>query len=74
MNNTHCRSWPEGINSLVMSNSVLSIAILMVSSSRWGSFFDVVDSVLRVKPTDLWIKKPSKPPPVPRRRSSRTRV
>ena len=40
---------------LVMSNSVLSIAMLMVSSSRWGSFFDVVDSGLRVKLTELWI-------------------
>ena len=28
----------------------------MVSSSRWGSFFDVVDSGLRVKLTELWIK------------------
>ena len=34
---------------LVMSNSVLSIAMLMVSSSRWGSFFDVVDSDLGMK-------------------------
>ena len=40
---------------LVMSNSVLSIAMLMVSSSRWGSFFDVVDSGFRVKLTELWI-------------------
>ena len=38
---------------MVMSNSVLSIAMLMVSSSRWGSFFDVVDSDLRVKVTEL---------------------
>ena len=38
---------------LVMSNSVLSIAMLMVSSSRWGSFFDVVDNDLRVKMTEL---------------------
>ena len=44
------------IYTLVMSNSVLSIAMLMVSSSRWGSFFDVVDSGLRVKLTELWIK------------------
>ena len=43
MNNTHCRNWPGDIP-LVMSNSVLSIAMLMVSSSRWGSFFDVVAS------------------------------
>ena len=42
---------------LVMSNSVLFIAMLMVSSSRWGSFLDVVDSGLRVKLTELWIKK-----------------
>ena len=42
---------------LVMSNSVLSIAMLIVSSSRWGSFFDVVDSDLRVKLTELLIKK-----------------
>ena len=42
---------------LVMSNSVSSIAMLIVSSSRWGSFFDVVDSGLRVKLTELWIKK-----------------
>ena len=39
-----------------MSNSVLYIAMLMVSSSRWGSFFDVVYSGLRVKLTELWIK------------------
>ena len=32
-----------GVYTLVMSNSVLSIAMLMVSSCRWGSFFDVVD-------------------------------
>ena len=38
---------------LVMRNSVLSIVMLMVSSSRWGSFFDVVDSGLRVKLTEL---------------------
>ena len=30
---------------------------VMVSSSRWESFFDVVDSGLRVKLTELWIKK-----------------
>ena len=42
-----------GMYMLVMSNSVLSIAMLMVSSSRWGSFFDVVDSDLRVKLTEL---------------------
>ena len=42
-----------GMYTLVMSNSVLSIAMLMVSSSRWGSFFDVVDSDLRVKLTEL---------------------
>ena len=42
---------------LVMSNSVLSIAMLMDSSSRWGSFLDVVDSGLLVKLTELWIKK-----------------
>ena len=41
---------------LVMSNSVLSIAMLMVSSSRRESFFDVVDSGLRMKLTELWIK------------------
>ena len=45
-----------GIYTLVMSNSVLSIAMLMVSSSRWGLFFDVVDSGLRVKLTELLIK------------------
>ena len=38
---------------LVMSNSVLSIAMLKVSSSGWGSFFDVVDSGLRLKLTEL---------------------
>ena len=42
-----------GMYTLVMSNSVLSIAMLMVSSFRWGSFFDVVDSDLRVKLTEL---------------------
>ena len=57
---------------LVMSNSVLSIAMLMVSS-RWGSFFDVVDSGLRVRLTELWIQNRN-PPPGPRRRSCRTRV
>ena len=62
-----------GMYTLVMSYSVLSIVMLMVSSSRWGSFFDVVDSGLRVKLTELWIKN-SKPSPGPRRRSCRTRV
>ena len=51
VNNAHCRNWP-GMYMLVMSNSVLSIAMLMVSS-RWGSFFDVVDIDLRVKLTEL---------------------
>ena len=40
---------------LVVSNSILSIAMLMASSSRWGSFFDVVDSGLHYTtniPTD----------------------
>ena len=67
VNNTHCRNWP-GMYTVVMRNSVLSIAMLMVSSSRWGSFFD---GGLRVKLTELWIKN-SKPPPGPR--SCRTRV
>ena len=58
---------------LVVGNSVLSIAILMVSSSRWGSFFDVVDSDLRMKLTEVLIKN-SKPPPGPWRRSFRTRL
>ena len=58
---------------LVMSKSVLSIAMLMVSSYRWGLFFDVVDSGLRVKLTELWTKN-SNPPPGPRRRSCRIRV
>ena len=58
---------------LIMNNSVLSIAMLMVSSSRWGSFIDVVDSGLRAKLTELWIKN-SKPHPGPRRRSCRTRM
>ena len=47
----------DGMYMLVVSNSVLSIAILMVSSSSWESFFDVVDSGLRVKLTELLIKK-----------------
>ena len=47
--------------------------MLMVSSSRLGSFFDVVDSGLRVKLTELWMKN-SKHPPWPRRRSCSTRV
>ena len=72
VNNTHCRNWP-GMYTLVMSNSVLSIAMLMVSSSRWGSFFYVVDSGLRVKLTELWMKN-SNPPPGHRRRSCCTRV
>ena len=49
VNNVHCRNWPGGCTPLVMSNSVLSITMLMVSSSRWGSFFGVVDIGLRVK-------------------------
>ena len=63
VNNANCKNWPGGCTAytLVMSNSVLSIAMLMVSSSRWGSFFDVVvvvchdvvDSGLRVKLTEL---------------------
>ena len=52
-NNAHYRNWPGGMYMLVMSNSVLSIAMLMVSSSRWGSFFDVVDGGLRLKLTEL---------------------
>ena len=52
VNNAHCRNWP-GVYTLVVRNSVLSIAMLMVSSSRLGSFFDVVDSGLRVKLTEL---------------------
>ena len=39
---------------LVMNNSVLSKAMLMVSYTRWGSFLDVVASGLQVK--ELWIK------------------
>ena len=42
-----------GVYTLVMSNSVVSIAMLMVSFTRWGSVFDVVDSGLRVKLTEL---------------------
>ena len=38
---------------LVMSNSVLTIEMLMVSASRWGLFFGVVDSGLQVKLTEL---------------------
>ena len=41
---------------LMKSSSVLFITILMVSSSRWGSFFDVVNSSLQLKLTELWIK------------------
>ena len=37
---------------VVISNSVLSIAMLMVSSSKWGSFFDVVDSDRLASETD----------------------
>ena len=40
-----------------MSNSVLSIAMLMVSSSRWESFLGVVDCSLQVKLTELGIIK-----------------
>ena len=64
----------RGMHTLVMSNYVLSIAMLTVSSSKWGSFFDVVDSGLRVRLTELYIYINSKPPPEPRRRSCRTRV
>ena len=73
VNNTHCITWPGVMYMLVMSNSVLSIAMLMVSSSRWGLFADVVDNGLRVKLTELWIKN-SRPLPGPRHRSCRTRV
>ena len=38
----------RGMYTLVMSNSLLSIAMLMVSSSRCVSFFDVGDSGLQV--------------------------
>ena len=48
-------SW--GIYMLVMNTSVLSIEMMMGSSSRCGSYFDVVDSGLRVKLTELCIKK-----------------
>ena len=70
---THIAGTSRGMYTLVMSNSVLSIVMLMVSSSRWGSFFDVVDGDLRVKLTELLIKN-SKPPPGPWCRSCRTRV
>ena len=55
------------------NNSVLSIAMLIVSSSRWGSFFDVVGSGLRVKLTDLEIKN-SKPPPNNKYRCTKWRL
>ena len=45
---------------LVMSNSALSIAMLMVSSSRCWSIFDVVDSCWRVKMIELRIKTGSR--------------
>ena len=53
VNNAQLQELARGMYILVMSNSVLSIAMLMVSSSRWGSFFNVVDSGLRVKLTEL---------------------
>ena len=46
---------------LVMNNSVLSIAMLMVSSSRLGH-----SSTLLTVACELWIKN-SKPPPEPMR-------
>ena len=52
MTNAHCRNWPGDVH-VGNSNSVSSIAMMVVSSSRWGSFFDVVDSGLRVKLTEL---------------------
>ena len=48
--------------------------LCIIHSDANGQFFDVVDSGLQVKLTELWREKPSKPPPVPRRRSCRTRV
>ena len=39
----------------------------------WGSFFDVVDSGLRLNLTELRIKN-STPPPVPWRRYCRTKM
>ena len=53
MRNTHIAGTGREVYTLVMTNSVLSIAMLMVSSSRWGSFFDVVDSGLPEKLTEL---------------------
>ena len=52
VNNAHCMNWQGDVH-VGNENSVLSIAMLMVSSSRWGSFFGVVESDLRVKLTEL---------------------
>ena len=52
VNNAHCRNWRGDVH-VDNDNYVLSITMLMISSSRWGSFFDVVDSDLRVKLTEL---------------------
>ena len=54
VNNDQFQELAGVMYTLVMSNSVLSIAMLMVISSlEVGSFFDVVDSGLRVKLTEL---------------------
>ena len=39
--NTHCRIWP-GYMHVGYEKLCIIIAMLMVSSSRWGSFFNVV--------------------------------
>ena len=46
------RIW-SGVYMLVMSNSVLSIAMLMVHFPRWGSPFAAVVCGLRVQLTEL---------------------
>ena len=56
---------------LVMSNSVLSIAMLMVNYSRWGSYFATIDSGLPLKLAELLINN-SKPSPGHWRRSCLT--
>ena len=50
VNNTHCRNWPGDVD---IGNEQLCI----IHSDADGQFFYVVDSGLRVKLTELWIKK-----------------
>ena len=54
VNGAQCRNWPGDVHVVNKQLCIIhSDAMLMFNSSRWGSFFDVVDSGLLVKLTEL---------------------